>query len=69
MTPALIAQLLVQFGLPLTQQLVTLYHSGNAPVTPEQWAALVLIGQYRSTDSLAAQGLKIDGDKVVKITP
>ena len=39
MTPLLIAELVTKVGLPLAQQLIDLYHAGNAPVTPEQWAA------------------------------
>jgi hypothetical protein len=65
MTPLLIAQLIGQVGMPLAQQLVALYHSGNAPVGPEQWAALVKLGQYTSDDSLAKAGVKIVDGKVV----
>lgn len=60
MSPLLISQLIANVGLPLAQQLVALYHSGNAPVGPEQWASLVKLGQYTSNDSLAKAGIKID---------
>lgn len=58
MTPLLIAQLISQVGLPLAQQLIALYHRGNAPVAPEEWAALTKLAQYRSTDALTAAGVK-----------
>ena len=68
MNAATIAQLLVQFGLPLTQQLYTLFKTqGNAPITDQQWADLLTLSQYRSTDSLAAAGIKIVDGKVVNI--
>lgn len=57
MTPLLIAQLISQVGLPLANQLVALYHKGNTPVTPEDWAALAKLGEYRSADALAAAGV------------
>ena len=57
MTPLLIAQLISQVGLPLANQLIALYHRGNEPVTPEDWAALAKLGEYRSTDALASAGL------------
>lgn len=68
MSPLLISQLIANVGLPLAQQLVALYHSGNAPVGAEQWAELVKLGQYTSADSLAKAGVKIVDDKVVPIT-
>jgi hypothetical protein len=58
MTPLLIAELIAKVGLPLAQQLIALYHSGNAPITSDQWAALAALGQYRSSDALAAAGVK-----------
>lgn len=57
MTPLLIAQLISQVGLPLANQLVALYHRGNAPVTPQDWADLAKLGEYRSADALFAAGL------------
>lgn len=65
MSPLLIAQLIGQVGMPLAQQLIALYHSGNAPVGPEQWAELVKLGQYTSDDALAKAGIKIVDGKVV----
>lgn len=64
-TPALITQLIAEVGLPLTQQLFALYHSGNAEVTPEQFALLTKLGQFRSSDALEAAGIKIVDGKVV----
>lgn len=66
MTPLLIAELVTKVGLPLAQQLIDLYHSGNAPVTPEQWAALKMLGQYRSSDALSAAGIAVVDNKIVK---
>ncbi len=60
MTPLLIAELVAKVGLPLAQQLIALYHSGNAPVGPEQWAELVKLGSYSSADSLAKAGVVIE---------
>lgn len=67
MTPLLIAQLISQVGLPLAQQLVALYHAGNEPVTTDQWATLVKLGEYSSADSLAKMGLKIVDGKAVPL--
>lgn len=66
MTPLIIAQLLVQFGLPLTQQVYTWVHENKTTVTPEDFAALVTLSQYRSADALAAAGIKIVDGKVVQ---
>lgn len=65
MTPLIIAQLVAQYGLPLAQQLFDLYRNGNKPVTEEQFEALLKLSQYRSSDSLAAAGIKIVDGKVV----
>jgi len=65
MNPVLIAQLLAQFGLPLTQQIYVWVKEGKTVVTPEDWATLVTLSQYRSADSLAAAGIKIEDNKVV----
>lgn len=67
MDPILIAQLLVQFGLPLTQQIFTWVQSGKTEVTPADFELLVTLGKYRSADSLTAAGIKIEGDKVVPL--
>ena len=69
MTPLLIAQLISQVGLPLAQQLVALYHSGNAPVGAAEWAALVKLGNYTSSDALAKAGLHIVDGKAVPTHP
>ncbi len=67
-TPAVIAQLLAEFGLPLVQQLFTLYKKNpNAEVTPEQFEALITLSSYRSSDALAAAGIRIVDGVVVKI--
>ena len=65
MTPAIIAQLLAQFGLPLTQQIFEWIKAGKKEVTAEDFATLVQLGQYRSADALAAAGIKIVDGKVV----
>jgi hypothetical protein len=66
-TPALIANLLANFGLPLVQQLYALYKSGpNTEVTPEQFDALMTLANYRSADALAAAGIRIVDGAVVK---
>jgi hypothetical protein len=67
MTPLLIAQLIGQVGLPLAQQLIALYHSGNAPVTADQWAALTKLASYTSDDALAKAGVRIVDGKVVAV--
>jgi hypothetical protein len=67
MNPLIIAQLLAQFGLPLTQQIYTWIHEGKTVVTPDDFDALVKMGQYRSVDSLAAAGLRIVDGKVVAL--
>lgn len=66
MSPLIIAQLLVQFGLPLTQQIYTWVQSGKTSVSPEDFAALVTLSQYRSADALAAAGIKIVDGKVIQ---
>lgn len=66
MTPALIAQLLAEFGLPLVAQLAALYRNGkNSEVTPEQFETLMTLAAYRSNDALALAGIKIVDGKVV----
>lgn len=67
MTPSLIASLLVQFGLPLTQQIYTWIKDGKQTVTTEDWALLITLSQYRSADSLAAAGIRIVDGKVVPV--
>lgn len=73
MTPAIIAGLLQQFGLPVVQYFVALYKSGNNPLTADQLNALVvditMLSKYRSSDSLAANGIAIVDGRVVNITP
>jgi hypothetical protein len=69
MTPLVIAQIIAGYGLPLAQQLYSLFHSGNQPVTQADFDALIKLGQYRSADSLAAAGIAIVDGKVVPISP
>lgn len=57
MPPLLIAQLISQVGLPLAQELIARVHAGNKPVTAEEWASIAKLGEYRSTDALAAAGI------------
>lgn len=61
--------LLLQYGLPLTQQIVMWYQSGKTVVTPEDMAELVKLASYSSSDSLAKFGIKIVDGKVVPATP
>lgn len=69
MTPALIASILTQFGLPMVQYFVGLYRAGNNPLTADQLNALVAdvvqLSQYRSTDSLHAAGIDIVNGAIV----
>lgn len=65
----LLSQLLAQFGLPLTQQIYTWIKEGKTVVTPEDWATLTTLSQYRSSDSLAAAGIAIVDGKVVLLPP
>ena len=67
MTPLVIAQLLVQYGLPLTQQLFALHASEKKEVTQEDFDALIKLSNYTSADSLAAVGLKLVDGKVVPL--
>lgn len=67
MTPILYAQLITQFGLPLVQQIWTMTQSGNKPLTQEDFDALNKLAAYRSADSLAAAGIKIENGKVVPL--
>jgi hypothetical protein len=65
MTALVAAQLIAQYGLPLAQQLFTMYQNGNKPLTQADWDTLATLSQYRSADSLAAAGIKIVDGKVV----
>lgn len=67
MTPTLLAELIVQVGLPVAQQLFQLSQSGNKPLTPADFDELTKLSQYRSADALAAAGIKIVDGKVVPI--
>lgn len=67
MPPIVIAQLLIQYGIPLTQQLVAMHAENKSVVTPDDFAALISLAQYRSADSLAAAGLKIVDGKAVPV--
>lgn len=71
MTPLIIAQLLGQFGIPLTQYVISLFQQGNTVLTADQLAAIVAdvnkLAQYRSSDSLAAAGIQIVNGKVVPV--
>lgn len=66
MPAILIAQLLVQFGLPLTQQIFAWVQDGKT-VTPEMFTLLVTLGRYRSDDALTAAGIKIVDGEVVPL--
>ena len=66
MPAAVIAQLLAQYGIPLVQQLVAWHAEGKA-VTADDFATLVKLGQYRSSDALAAAGIKLVEGKVVPV--
>ena len=71
MTPAIIASLLAQYGLPMVQYFVGLYQQGSNPLTPEQLAQVIAnviqLSQYRSVDSLTAAGIKIVDGRVVPL--
>lgn len=66
MPATILIPIIAQYGLPFAQQMYTLWTS-KADVTPEMWAQLVTLSQYRSADSLAAAGIKIVDGKVVPI--
>lgn len=59
-------QLIAQFGLPLTQQLLAWQQSGKTTVTAEDFVVLEKLAAYRSADALAAAGIKIKDGEVVK---
>jgi hypothetical protein len=65
MPVATVITLLAQYGLPLTQQIFEWVKAGKTDVTPEDFAELVKLSQYRSADSLAAAGIKLVDDQVV----
>lgn len=67
MTPLVIAQLALQYGLPFVQQLIQWHASGKADVTPEDFAGLMKLAQYRSADALAEAGIEIKDGKVVPV--
>lgn len=67
MPVAVVVQLLAQFGLPLTQQIFSWVQSGKTTVTADDFDVLVKLAAYRSSDSLAAAGLKIVDGKPVPI--
>lgn len=69
MPVAIVVQLLTQFGLPLAQQVFAWVQAGKTTVTPEDFAVLVTLSQYRSSDALTAAGIKIVDGKVVPIAP
>jgi len=69
MSPLVIAQLIAGYGLPLAQSIYAMVQSGKTTVTPEDFAGLVRLAQYRSTDSLAAAGIKINPDGTVGTIP
>jgi len=68
MSAVVIAQLLAQFGLPLTQQIYQWVKEGKTEVTDSDWSLLTTLAQYRSSDSLAAAGIKIENGVMVKIS-
>ncbi len=65
MQPVVIAELLLKYGLPLTQQLVQWSHEKKETVTPEDMALLAILASYSSTASLAARGVEIRDGKAV----
>ena len=64
---AVLVPLLTQFGLPLTQQIYAWIQAGKTTVTPEDFATLVALSQYRSTDALTAAGIQIVDGKVISL--
>lgn len=63
---AVLAPIIAQYGLPLAQQIFALWQS-KADVTQEDFDALLKLAAYRSTDALAAAGIKIVDGKVVPL--
>lgn len=54
MTWELIAQLIVQVGWPLAQEIIAKVESGAA-WTPQDWAALLALAQRSASDRMSAQ--------------
>jgi hypothetical protein len=54
MTWAMIAQLIIQVGWPMAQQIITNIQS-NAAVTPQDWAALLAMSQQTAKDRMLLQ--------------
>lgn len=67
MPAALVVNLIATYGLPLAQQLFTLWQNPNKVVTQEEFDTLVALANYRSADALAAAGIKIVDGKVVSV--
>lgn len=66
-TAVIIAQLIATQGIPLAQQVYLWIKEKKTDISPEEWAALNVLSQYRSSDSLAAAGIKIVDGKVVPV--
>ena len=64
---ATIVELLLKYGLPLTGQIMAWVKAGQTEATPEMWATIETLSNYRSADSLAAAGIAIVDGKVVPI--
>lgn len=67
MPVATVIELLLKFGLPLTQQIVVWAKEGKTAVTPEDMALLASLSAYSSTASLAAAGLELVDGKVIPL--
>ena len=71
MNTAAILALVAQYGpgvIGIVQQLVAWVEGGKTTVTAAELAQLTVLGQYTSTQSLAAIGLQVVNGQVVPIT-
>jgi uncharacterized phage-associated protein len=70
MNAATIAQLLVLYGIPLVDKLITKWQSGGV-VTPEEWAEIRAAAKQSAADRMKAQlvlaGIPLDSDRAKEL--
>lgn len=69
MTAAILIPIIAQYGLPLAQQLWQWSQTPNRVITQADWDLLDQLSKYRSSDALAAAGIRIENGVVVPIPP
>lgn len=62
---ATVIALISQVGLPLAQQLISMWESGKSTVSAADLQVLIDYGKQTSADSLKAAGIKIVNGAVV----